>query len=461
MNLTELGSEIETTFTRDTSAGIVVDCSWEQEHMLSMNGLATSQEASRWLLFRCDGPLILSAVSRALDFLMRRHEALRMVFPPDLRPARALLLPPSSWPLVTIRSTSSGAADAPATAAATVRQLCERLDPERGPLVAAALIEERPDRWYLAVTMHMLAWDGFSNELFRREFSLAYNAFRVDEVPQLRAIRRPYTAIARDQREGLSSADGRKRLDYWFSQFDRFGPAPVFHLTDEEPEATTVRKTTGHCDFDISEEAAQRLRCWWRKRGTTAFAGISAAILMAVARRKAFDGPVGAKVSEMGRYTANTLQALGPLGSGLPMWVDVDVRDNYERVVDEVHTALFDLVEHALPLRPMLTGYITARETSPGFSLDEFKRIRSEPSLRLAAVPYVATSPNLTDVTVADVSTIVPLAYRSLPGMLINVYESGSSWRIRAEFPLDSYAPTAIELLVKDAGDILENWGLT
>ncbi|MFF8618743.1 condensation domain-containing protein [Streptomyces sp. NPDC015350] len=461
MGTAELDHEIDSALARDITDGVVVDSSWEQEHMLSMEGLTTSQEARRWLLFRCHGPLVPSAVSNALDFLMRRHEALRMVFPIELRPARALLLPPGSWPLITICPTSSEASDASATAAAAVRQLCDRLDPERGPLVAAALIEGGPDQWYLAITMHMLAWDGFSSDLFRREFSHAYNAFHAGQEPQLRDIRRPYTAIARAQRDGLSGADGHRRLDYWFRQFDQFGPAPVFHLVDEEPDAATVRQATGHADFDISTEAAQRLIHGWRKRGTTSFVGISAAILMAVARRKAFDGPVGAKVSETGRYTADTLQALGPLGSGLPVWVDIEGCDDYDRVVTKVHSALFEMLEHTLPLRPMLTGYVAAREGASGFSLDEFKRIRAEPSLRLAAVPYVTTSPDLEEVTVTDVSTIVPLAYRSSAGMLINVYEIGSSWRIRAEFPLDSYAPAVIEGLVRDAGEILERWDLS
>ncbi len=128
------------------------------------------------------GPLDAEVLGRALGEVVRRHEALRTVFPsgPASGPAdtepHQEIVPAGRVPLPV--TDLSGLSGLPGEIEAWIQTESARpFDLQAGPLFRAALLRLAPERHVLLLTMHHIVADGWSLEILLRELAVLYEAF--------------------------------------------------------------------------------------------------------------------------------------------------------------------------------------------------------------------------------------------------------------------------------------------
>ncbi|MFI2209289.1 amino acid adenylation domain-containing protein [Streptomyces sp. NPDC020141] len=166
------------------------------------------------LAVRLHGPLDPALFDRALGEVVRRHEVLRTRFPVVDGEPRPVVDPPG--PVHAERTDLRGAADPRAEADAIVREhRADPLDAARGPLLTARLLRTGDEEHVLALLMHHLVTDGWSDDVFVREIAELYRAYAAGAVPELPEPPVQYADFAAWQRDRLSGARLEGLLDHW------------------------------------------------------------------------------------------------------------------------------------------------------------------------------------------------------------------------------------------------------
>ncbi len=207
---------------------------------------------------RLVGHLDVAALSCALGEVVRRHEALRTLFPaPDGRPCQ-IIAGAGPWvlPLVDV------------TALPQERRLDEtrcRLTAEaRRPFRLAAELPLRSHLWRLAaeehvlfVNTHHIASDGWSQGIFNREWTVLYEAFVRGAPSPLPEPGVQYADFAVWQREWLRGKVLETQLAYWRRQLDDF---QVLELPTDRPRPAVRTDTGASLSLALPEEPSRWLR---------------------------------------------------------------------------------------------------------------------------------------------------------------------------------------------------------
>lgn len=199
----------------------------------------------------------------ALRTVVRRHEALRMVFDHD-RPRVVDDLPP----VVTL---------VPASAAEEAEELVRadregRFDLAKGPLVRAIVVRLAPQDHVIGLAVHHLVFDGASMGVLLHELGLAYSGSR---LPPSTLDYREYVSWTR--------AQWAVNEPYWESALDG-APANLEPFAGRKP---ALRTRTTSLEFGLGPSAV--LREYGAAHGATAFQVIATAWASALARASGLD----------------------------------------------------------------------------------------------------------------------------------------------------------------------------
>ncbi len=232
---------------------------------------------------RLRDPVDAGVLGRALDEVVRRHEALRTVF------ARL-----DGEPVQVVRQAPRGVlaevdlAALPAEAAAReVQRLTDAeslrpFDLERGPLFRAVLVRVAPDDAALLLSMHHIVSDGWSMGVLTRELSVLYGAFSRGEPSPLPELPFQYADFAAWQRGWLSGETLERQLAWWKAQLA--GAPPLLELPTDRPR-TAVRDARGGVRlFSLPADTSRALRELSRREGATLFMTLLAAWQLLLAR---------------------------------------------------------------------------------------------------------------------------------------------------------------------------------
>uniref|UniRef100_A8M7B5 Amino acid adenylation domain n=1 Tax=Salinispora arenicola (strain CNS-205) TaxID=391037 RepID=A8M7B5_SALAI len=188
------------------------------------------------------GPLDLVALRRALDEVVRRHEALRTVIESTDDTAYQVVCSPGPAALE-IDDVSVLPASERRHAALLLLQDHEvhrPFDLASGPLFRARLVRLGPTEHALALAVHHSTADGWSMGLIIRELSTLYAAYRSGTAADLPAPALQFADFAAWQRRQLRADAMERHLRYWQ---DRLVDLPTLDLpTDRSrPAATSFR----------------------------------------------------------------------------------------------------------------------------------------------------------------------------------------------------------------------------
>ena len=165
---------------------------------------------------RLVGELDGTALRRALDRIVVRHEGLRTTFIMVNGEAEQRIASVEESRFDLVEHDLRQYDDAPAELERLIkREVEESFDLEVGPLIRGRLIRESEDEHTLLVTMHHIVSDGWSMGIFFDELSALYGAFRRGEEDPLPELAVQYADYAVWERQWMKGEVLRQQAEYW------------------------------------------------------------------------------------------------------------------------------------------------------------------------------------------------------------------------------------------------------
>ncbi len=236
-----------------------------------------------WALW-LNGSLEVSALQRAWDAVLVRHEALRTTFRNASGvPVQVIEDSPAPLPLQLTSVEPLDAGEGQGTAFDLIRRLAGiPFDLVTGPLVRAALVRLSPEAHVLAVVMHHIVADSWSFRILFDQLSADYEA--IGRGGDLVAAEPPiqYADFAIWQIE--HAEDGGYAPDGRFWRAELAGAPSALPLPADEPYPARQTFAAESIGSEIDAGLADALRQLAARHGTTLFAVLLAAYAVVLAR---------------------------------------------------------------------------------------------------------------------------------------------------------------------------------
>ncbi|MFD3658897.1 amino acid adenylation domain-containing protein, partial [Streptomyces sp. NPDC058620] len=302
------------------------------------------------------------ALTAALGAVVTRHEVLRtrLVAGADGIPYQVIDQPSETFPLVLVdvsaeRDPEASARELVAADAALPFDLAA------DSLIRAMLIRVAPDEHVLALSVHHVVFDEWSDRIFRRELASLYEAFREGEPNPLQPLDVQYADFAAWQRQWLSGDVLESQLAYWSQNLTG---APTLDLPTDRPRPL-VRSTEGAAiRFTVPARTADALRVLSRERGTTMFMTLLAAFDVLLSRYAGSDDVVvGTPVANRNR--AETEDLIGFFVNTLVLRTDLSGDPSFAELVGRVReTSLAAFAHQDLPFEQLVDDLVGDRDRS-------------------------------------------------------------------------------------------------
>jgi aryl carrier-like protein len=276
-----------------------------------------------------DGPMDPRTFEKAVNLLVARHDALRLVFERSRAGVMQRVLPSHAVevPLIDVSAT-----EAPAREAKEHMRL-DNLVPFdfTKPLVRAALYRIDTQRFCVYLNFHHLIADGLSLQILLADLKAIYQAL-VDAVPpQLPALSVTFEACVRAERRWQTSTACTEMGYYWKRQMA--APLPQLRLADKDgpgPDGTGCLEST------FSDELTADVVACAKSMGVTRNTFLLAAYVVALGQLTE-DSEFIVGVPHSGRYEGYMEGVVGLFLNSLPLRVGLSGASTFREVVKHVH----------------------------------------------------------------------------------------------------------------------------
>ncbi|HEU4407581.1 MAG TPA: condensation domain-containing protein [Polyangiaceae bacterium] len=413
------------------------------------------------------GPLDAGALARAVDELVRRHEALRTTFHAEgggtqrvhgHRPGA----------LAIEEAAVDGGPEAEARAALRLAddEAARPFDLEAGPPFRARLVRLAAERHVLLLTAHHIVADGWSMGVLSREISALYRAFRDGGPPPLGPLPAQYGDFAAAQRRWLDGA--RCEAHVAARRRSLAGAPPLLALAGarERPAAQTFRGA--HHAFGVPAALVRELEALARREGATLFMALLAGFFAALRAAGAGDDVV-AGTDAAGRGWAGTEGLIGLFVNQLVVRADLSGDPSGVELVRRARASALDAYAHEeLPFDKLVEGLRPPRDPryNPLFQAMFVLENAPVPAPELAGVrAELLPAPNVG--SPFDLSLLLTPAPGGAPGLqgLLkynpDLFEAGAAERVADAFgalleALAARPEAPLSALTSDAARALE-----
>ncbi|MFB1481437.1 amino acid adenylation domain-containing protein [Corallococcus sp. RDP092CA] len=311
-----------------------------------------------------DGPLNAEALSRSLQELVHRHEALRTTFharedgEPVQHPHPHAEL---TVPRVELRHVPE------TEQAAEVRRLAleearKPFDLARAPLMRATLLCLSEQRHVLLVTLHHIVSDGWSNRVLVEELGALHAAFSRGQPSPLRPLPLQYADYAAWQQDWLQGEALEQQVRWWRQQLD--GVPHALELPTDKPRPAVQTYRGAQVPVVLSRTVAQGLKALCQQEVVTPFMALLAlwqALLAVYSGQEDF--AVGSPIAGRGHEELEGL--VGFFVNTLVLRAHVDRRDSFRQLLRRVKEVSLGAYAHQdLPFEKLVEELKPARDPS-------------------------------------------------------------------------------------------------
>ncbi len=220
------------------------------------------------LAYRLTGNLNRVALAQSLTAIVQRHEILRTAIQTIEGIPRQQISAQIKLPLVTIDLTELPMTERePAAQRHAERIVQQPFDLAQVPLFRLALLLVQPGEQILLFTIHHIIGDGWSSEVFFREFATFYTAFVTDQIPNLPDLPIQYADYAHWQRQALAGEELASQLAYWQKQLA--GKLPILQIPTDRPRPAVQSFRGAVCRRMLPEALNLELRSLSQRLGVT------------------------------------------------------------------------------------------------------------------------------------------------------------------------------------------------
>ncbi|HYX26914.1 MAG TPA: amino acid adenylation domain-containing protein, partial [Thermoanaerobaculia bacterium] len=304
-----------------------------------------------------------AALAAALSEVVRRHEALRTVFPERAgRPVQRIGAPAAvPLPLVDLEGLPRPEREAEARRLAD-EEAASPFDLVRGPLLRARLLRLEASRHHLLLNLHHIVFDGGSIDVFLDELSQLYRAFAAGEPSPLPAPALQYADVALWQRASFQGQLLARQLSYWRQRLGD-NPPPLALPTDHpRPLQQSFRGAVER--LEVPPALAARLKRLGRDQGATFFMTLLSAWSILLARL-AGQREVLVGTAASGRSLPELERVIGFLVNTLVLRADLAGDPSFREVVGRLRDRALEAYAHQdLPYERLVQALAPARDLS-------------------------------------------------------------------------------------------------
>ena len=319
--------------------------SFAQERMWFLDRLEPGSPAYNVAgALRLSGPLDVQMLRRALDEVVRRHEALRTTFDDDGGVLVARVHEPSALALPVLDLAASAQPEREARLALLLIEEAERgFDLARGPLLRARLVRLGAEEHVLCLTLHHIVADGWSVRVLGRETSAFYRAFCAGAAPQVPPLPVQYGDYARWHRAALQGDRLAALRDYWTGALADMPRALELPTDRTRPAMRDHRGAVLARRLDAPARA--RLARFARAGGATPFMVLLAAYALLLARHTG-QGALIVGTPVANRTRPETEGLVGLFANTLALGLRPGDAATFADMVAQARTCLLDAAAH-------------------------------------------------------------------------------------------------------------------
>ena len=290
------------------------------------------------------GRLTWTILKQCLNEIVRRHESLRTVITVvDGRPCQTIVPAITlELPVVDFSQSISEAALDSAIQQFIAGEAQRPFDLSSGPLIRSNLLSLAPDRHILLLTLHHIAFDGWSGAIVLREIASLYADFLHGKSASLADLPIQYSDYAVWQRRTLQGAFLEDLLAYWKKQLANLS---TLRLPTDRPRPTAPSCRGARKFFSLSATTTQALNALGRQENATLFMVLLAAFQTLLHRYTGqTDIVTGTPVA--GRSHAEIESLIGFFLNMLVLRVDLSGNPTFRQLLARTRQTCLDAYTH-------------------------------------------------------------------------------------------------------------------
>jgi amino acid adenylation domain-containing protein len=302
---------------------------------------------------RLRGALSIDALRMALQSVIGRHEVLRTTYPcPQGVPVQTIA--PQGvieLPVVDLRDLAEPERESRVQQIAA-EEAFHLIDLSVDLPVRALLLRLAPEEHVLVVTVHHIAFDGWTKSIFFRELSVFYKAAVTNSPPDLPNLPIQYADYATWQRRLLEGEAGVRLAAYWKERLS--GVPPVLALPSDRPRQPRQTYRGGVERMTLPTLLTAELRCLSRAESVTLFMTLLAGFQILLYRySRQSDICVGVPVA--GRVQRETEGLVGLFVNVLAMRTDLSGEPSFRGALARVRETCLGAYDHQdMPLEQLV-----------------------------------------------------------------------------------------------------------
>lgn len=340
---------------------------------------------------RLKGELNVSALTRSLNEIVRRHEALRTTFALVEGNIVQLIAPSLELSLPVVDLPELPDVDREAEAQRLANEFMQApFDLSSGPLLRAQLMRLHPEEHIALFVMHHIISDGWSLGVLVRELATLYDAFARELPSPLPELPVQYADFAVWQRAWLQGDRLAAQLDYWRKKLGPQPPELALPLDRPRPQIQTYNGA--HVSFTVAAETQRELNVLSRREGVTLFMTLLAAFQTLLYRYSSQeDIVVGTDVANRNR--AETEHVIGFFVNMLVLRTDLSGNPTFRELLARVREVALGAYAHQdLPFDRLVDELEPERDPSRNPLFQAVFVLHNYPSSELK-LPGITLSP--------------------------------------------------------------------
>jgi amino acid adenylation domain-containing protein len=329
----------------------------------------TSTEYNLPVALRLRGSLHRSALERAINAIVERHEALRTRFSKkDGSPVQVIL--PHVQIVLQFEDLRGLSDDAKRQrVAAALRAELERpFDLAAGPLLRTSLFQGGEDDHVLLYTFHHIVFDGWSEGVFNHELMTLYEAFREGREDPLPPLTVQYADFALWQRDWLNEEAIQLELGYWKTQL---ADIALLQLPLDHPRSQRQTFAAEMFTFTLGTPEVGALKgLGWANHATLYMTLLAAFAALLERHSGQQDIVVGSPIAN--RQEAQLEQLIGFFVNTLVMRLRVDPQSSFAELLVMARTVALEAYQHQnLPFERLVEELSLPRSlnTTPAYQV--------------------------------------------------------------------------------------------
>ncbi|WP_255208205.1 non-ribosomal peptide synthase/polyketide synthase [Myxococcus sp. AM009] len=389
---------------------------------------------------RLSGTLDATALQRAVDEMVRRHEPLRTTFQTEEGAPRQVIHPPHAVAVDAVDL--SGIQDrAQREAEAMKRVTADARRPfnlTAGPLLRVTLLKLAPAEHVLLLCMHHIISDGWSMGVLVREVTSLYGAFHAGQPVTLPELPVQYADYAVWQRGWLQGDALKQQVGFWRAQLA--GAPHALELPTDKPRPAFLGNRGASVPVRLSLALSQAVEALAQREGVTPFMVLLAAYQVLLNRYSAQDDVlVGSPIA--GRHHAQTEGLIGFFVNTLVLRARFSRELTFRQLLAQVRDTTLGAYEHQdLPVERLVEELQVERDTSrtPLFQTLFTLQNAPVPELVLPGLTVRPAEGEDTGVALFELSLDLLRGADGFSGTLnysTDLYEAGTARRLASHYP--------------------------